>query len=92
MANPFATEAEIKVLTILAEDVGLYGLEIVRQSNGTVKRGGVYVILNRLEERGLVWSRVSRTGNPGLPRPRYGITEAGERMLKAWLQVNQTGD
>lgn len=92
MGNPFATEAEIKVLTILAENVGLYGLEIVRESRGAVKRGGIYVILNRLEERGLVWSRVRKAANPGPPRPRYGITEAGERMLKAWLQVNQKGE
>jgi len=84
MINPFATETELKILAILAEHTGLYGLELVRESGGKLKRGTVYVTLGRLEERGLVRSKVLRkANNPGLPRPVYAITEAGYRMLEA---------
>jgi DNA-binding PadR family transcriptional regulator len=83
--NPFATATEIRVLEILAENVGLYGLEVVRHSGGKLKRGTVYVTLGRLKERGLVRSAVLRKpGHPGLPRPVYSNTKHGYRMLEAW--------
>jgi DNA-binding PadR family transcriptional regulator len=34
-----------------------YGLELVERSNGALKRGSVYVILARMEEKGFVESR-----------------------------------
>ncbi len=67
----------------------LYGLELVRLSNGKLKRGTIYVVLGRLEKRGLLKSKVARsTNHPGIPRPVYTITDAGERMLKAWQEVS----
>lgn len=85
MINPFATETELKVLALLEENVGMYGLELVRQSGGKLKRGTIYVTLGRLEERGLVRSAVlKKPGHPGLPRPVYSITKDGYRMLEAW--------
>lgn len=93
MANPFATATEIKVLKLLEDEVARYGLELIRLSRGELKRGTIYVILHRLEERGLVKSVVpkrskqSKPKHSGLPRPLYSITEAGVRMLKAWEQV-----
>lgn len=91
MANPFATATEIKVLELLKRSAGLYGLELVHKSGGTLKRGTIYVILGRLAERGLVNIRTpSEAGkHAGLPRPIYIITEAGVRMLKAWQQIDQ---
>jgi DNA-binding PadR family transcriptional regulator len=89
MINPFASTTEILVMSLLQAGEK-YGLELIRESGGKLKRGTVYITLGRLEERGLVLSRIDKKAiNPGLPRPRYRLTEAGERMLQAWSVVNQ---
>jgi len=92
MINPFATKTELKVLELLQGSEGMYGLEMVRASGGKLKRGTAYVTLGRLEERGLVKSRLIKQNNPGLPRPLYTLTEAGKRMLEASrVAFNQNG-
>ena len=85
MANPFAAETEILILRLLKnEPTGMYGLELVKASDSTLKRGTVYVTLGRMEEKGFIRSRVQRESNhPGLPRPRYTVTALGERALQA---------
>jgi DNA-binding PadR family transcriptional regulator len=92
MVNPFATEIEIKIMSLLQSTPGIYGLEIVRQSRGKLKRGTVYVSLARLEERGLVRCKVQRNAeHPGLPRALYSLTETGEKVLSAWRLVHSRG-
>ena len=85
MVNPFATRTELDVLGMLRDEPGgMYGLELVRASNGRLARGTVYVLLGRLEEKGFVRSRVKRNADhPGLPRPRYALTALGQRVLEA---------
>jgi DNA-binding PadR family transcriptional regulator len=85
MASPFAAETELLILRLLKnEPTGMYGLEFVKASDNTLKRGTVYVTLGRMEEKGFVRSRVKReSDHPGLPRPRYTITALGERALQA---------
>ena len=85
MANPFATEIELLVLRHLNnEPAGMYGLQLVNNSNGKLKRGTVYVTLGRLEEKGFVESRTKPNGkHSGLPRPLYRITGLGQRALAA---------
>ncbi len=57
-----------------------YGLELVRASNGRLKRGTVYVALSDLEERGYV---ESVPGPPGLhARRMYLLSDRGRR---AWV-------
>ena len=48
-----------------------YGLELVDASSGSLKRGSVYVILARMEEKGFVDSRQEERapGASGLPAP-----------------------
>lgn len=80
------TASEMLVMRILQnEPRGLYGLQVVEQSDGVVKRGSVYVLLGRLEEKGFV--RVlrpkSETGLPGMPRPIYQLTGQGSKVLAA---------
>jgi DNA-binding PadR family transcriptional regulator len=91
MSNPFANKTELLVLSLLKQSpAGLYGLELVRLSGGKLKRGTVYLTLGRLEERGLVNSKILGPANhPGLPRPTYSIAEAGEKMLEMWKQVSK---
>jgi DNA-binding PadR family transcriptional regulator len=62
----------------------MYGLEMVEKSRESLRRGSVYVVLSRMEEKGLVKSRTPQSdGHPGLPRPRYRITALGQRALQA---------
>src|SRR6202030_3954597 len=50
MGNPFAATKELLVLGLLRDEpMGLYGLEIVKASNGHLQPGTVYVTLGRLE-------------------------------------------
>ncbi|MGH7869611.1 MAG: PadR family transcriptional regulator [Candidatus Dormibacteraceae bacterium] len=85
MGNPFPTRTELLVLGLLRDEPrGLYGLEMVRASNGDLARGTVYVLLGRLEEKGYVRSWVKeQPDHPGLPRPRYALTAKGRRVLEA---------
>jgi PadR family transcriptional regulator, regulatory protein PadR len=85
MTNPFPSDTQLQVLGLLRDaPAGMYGLEIVEASNGRVKRGTIYVILGRLEEKGFVEARTKRTpGQPGLPRPVYRITGLGYKVLEA---------
>jgi DNA-binding PadR family transcriptional regulator len=70
------------ILSLLAEHPqGLYGLDIVRLSQGRLTRGMVYVHLGALEEDGLVETKLIESEHPGaLPRPRYFITERGRHV------------
>jgi DNA-binding PadR family transcriptional regulator len=85
VGNPFVATKELLVLGLLRDTPkGLYGLELVRASDGRLQRGTVYVTLGRLEEKGYVKSIVhGKSDHPGLPRPRYSLTAQGQRVLEA---------
>jgi len=60
---------------------GMYGLQLVHESNGQVKRGTVYVTLFRMEEKGLVLSRaVPKAGRESGAR-HYRVAALGTRRL-----------
>ena len=67
------------ILSLLASRGPCYGLELVNASRGRLKRGGIYVTLIRMEEKGFVTS--SKGGRDG--RRRYRPTALGERALLA---------
>jgi DNA-binding PadR family transcriptional regulator len=70
--------AESLILTLLRKSRReMYGLELVRASDGAIARGSVYVLLNRLESKALVTSRQEalRVGVPGIPRRLYRATK-----------------
>jgi len=58
---------------------------MIRESNAVLKRGTIYVLLNRLEDKGLIKSRErpQKSGEQGPVRRVYRITDAGR---KAYLQ------
>jgi DNA-binding PadR family transcriptional regulator len=73
-----------------------YGLEIVEQSEGQLKRGTVYITLSNLEDRGYLESRLDMLGpesKHSLPRRLYTVTGIGQRAHAQWRinQDNQTG-
>ena len=63
-----------------------YGLELVDTSGGALKRGSVYVILARMEEKGFVESRQEERspGVSGLPRRLYRATPYGRKVHGAF--------
>jgi PadR family transcriptional regulator, regulatory protein PadR len=64
----------------------LYGLEMVAASNGAIKRGTIYVTLQRMQEKGLIDSRQEPRPAPeiGIPRRLYRISGHGERVFAAY--------
>jgi DNA-binding PadR family transcriptional regulator len=67
-----------------------YGLELVDASDGTLKRGSVYVILARMEEKGFVDSRQEeRDGASGTPRRVYHATPYGRKVHGAFALLRE---
>ena len=68
-----------------------YGLELVDASNGALKRGSVYVILARMEEKGFIESRQEERapGASGLPRRLYRATDYGLKVHDAFALLRE---
>ena len=66
-----------------------YGLELVDASDGALKRGSVYVILARMEEKGFVDSRQEdrAPGESGSQRRLYRATPYGRKVHGAFAQL-----
>jgi PadR family transcriptional regulator, regulatory protein PadR len=81
----------VELLSSSGQRGEMYGLELVAASKGRLKRGTVYVTLGRMEEKGLVTSRLE--GAPpnagGLPRRIYSATALGRRVHDAWSHVGR---
>lgn len=81
------SRTEMIILRMLIEQRReLYGLEMIEQSDGKLKRGTIYVTLGRMEDKGLIKSRKEepRPNSRGLPRRLYSPTGLGARTLAAW--------
>ncbi len=92
--NEWPTKTEMTVLSLLMNSPrGLYGLQVVEQSEGSIKRGSVYVLLGRLEEKGYVTSALAMVdaNYPGLPRPIYKLTAPGQKVLALAEQFGKKG-
>jgi PadR family transcriptional regulator PadR len=90
MEMPRLSAKERLILELLLGTPGceLYGLEMVKKSGGELKRGTVYVTLERMADKGYVTSREvtepGGTGLPWLPRRVFRITGLGQRAYAAW--------
>jgi DNA-binding PadR family transcriptional regulator len=83
-----AKEREILEL-LIGHGAEMYGLEMVARSDGRLSRGSIYVLLDRLEERGLVNSRLEERapGTSGIARRLYRPTGHGRRVFQLWEQL-----
>jgi len=78
---------EIIVLELLVNKRDMYGLEMVKASAG-LKRGTVYVLLGRMEDKGFIKSwQEKEVGVSGMPKRIYSITGLGQRILAAHQQA-----
>ena len=71
-------KSEAVILDLLTSRGACYGLQLVDGSGGALKRGGIYVTLGRMEEKGLVTSAPAEGG-----RRLYEPTPLGLRSLVA---------
>ena len=74
------------ILEMLVAGGPTYGLQLVAESAGALKRGTVYITLGRMEIKGFVTSdqEPQAPGAIGLPRRIYRVTALGKRVLRAW--------
>jgi DNA-binding PadR family transcriptional regulator len=78
------SKTEALILDLLARQREMYGLELVRASGGLLKRGTIYVLLSRMEEKGFVASRQQFEATAsGLPKRIYTLTGLGQRAIAA---------
>lgn len=86
---PRLSTKEAAILEILIGRREMYGLEIVRGSEGRVKQGTLYVTLNRMAEKGYVTSRQEEqpSGAIGPPRRMYQATGYGVLVFNAWNEL-----
>jgi len=94
MSSPVPTlpATERLVLEMLVSSgASMFGLQMVEASGGRLKRGSVYVTLQRMEHKGFLVSEQEprRAGAIGLPRRLYRATPLGTRALKAWNTLAQ---
>ena len=83
---PRLSATERLILELLEQHGELFGLRLVDQSRGRLKRGTVYVTLGRMQEKGYLESRQEALppGAMGLPRRLYRPTGYAVRVLNAW--------
>jgi DNA-binding PadR family transcriptional regulator len=89
---PTLSGKERIVLELLVSSGPKYGLQLVDESRGHLKRGTVYVTLGRMEQKGLIESRhepETRRAD-ALKRRMYHATGHGRRVLDAWSVMART--
>ena len=88
---PTLSGKEHVILELLGKSAEMYGLELVTESAGALKRGTVYVTLGRMERKGFVESRqeAQPAGAIGLPRRLYRATAYGLKVLEAYQLLRE---
>jgi DNA-binding PadR family transcriptional regulator len=84
---PSLPRKERLILELLVAEGPLYGLQLVKLSQGALKRGTVYATLARMDAKGYVESEQESLppGAIGLPRRIFRPTALGTRVLNAWI-------
>ncbi len=72
-------------MQMLSENDEMFGLEMVNESAGELKKGTIYVTLQRMANKEIIESREETRGEneTGTARRLYTPTEYGERIFKA---------
>lgn len=93
---PRLSGTEFIIMKLLTSARGeMYGLQLVEESAGKLKRGTIYVTLGRLEDKGYVASRREAPAEGvSIPRRLYKPTGLGVKVFnaingaggKAWLK------
>ena len=83
-------EATILSVLLISPAEELYGLQLVQLSDGLLKRGTIYVTLQRMEEKKLIESRQEERLHPeiGIPRRLYAVTGLGVKALRNYQEMH----
>ena len=86
-------EAVVLELLLHNSSMEMYGLELVANSGSRLKRGTIYVTLNRMEDKGYIESRQEepRPNTAGLPRRLYRVTGYGQKVFEVWQMARELG-
>ena len=80
---PSLSKKQAIIMDLLMGKREMYGLEMVHEC-ADLKRGTIYVTLQRMEDKEYVVSRVEESPVPGPPRRLYALTGLGQRTYFAW--------
>ena len=82
---PRLSRKDTLILEMLMSKDEMFGLEMVEASEGGLKRGTIYVTLQRMADKAYVESREEPRTMPeiGIPRRKYKATGLGERVCRA---------
>ena len=89
---PKLSRKEFKILELLIAKGEMFGLEMVEASEGELKRGTIYVTLQRMGDKGYVESREEPRTMPevGIPRRKYLATGLGEKIYRISIQAQES--
>ena len=78
------TDLQSLILRFLIDSESMYGLEMVKKSERQLKRGTIYVLLDRMEDAKLIKSKLvaPKDGQKGPKRRTYRITANGRTAYK----------
>ena len=88
---PKLSPKEMLTLEMLISNGEMFGLEMVEASEGELKRGTIYVTLQRMSDKGYIESREEPRTMPeiGIPRRKYWATGLGERVYQTNLKAQE---
>lgn len=88
---PKLSRKEFKILELLIAKGEMFGLEMVEASEGELKRGTIYVTLQRMGDKDYIESREEPRPMPeiGIPRRRYWATGLGEKVYQTNLKARE---
>ena len=88
---PKLSRKEFKILELLIAKGELFGLEMVTSSEGELKRGTIYVTLQRMGDKGYVESREEPRQMPeiGIPRRKYWATGLGQKVYQTNVKAHE---
>ena len=88
---PKLSRKEFTVLGMLIGKGEMFGLEMVEASEGELKRGTIYVTLQRMGDKGYIESREEPRSMPeiGIPRRKYWATGLGERVYHTSVKAHE---
>jgi DNA-binding PadR family transcriptional regulator len=88
---PKLSRKEFLVLGMLIGKGEMFGLEMVEAAEGELKRGTIYVTLQRMSDKGYIESREEPRSMPeiGIPRRKYLATGLGERVYQTNVRAHE---
>ncbi len=88
---PKLSRKELLILEMLIGKGEMFGLEMVEASQGELKRGTIYVTLQRMGDKGYIESREEPRELPeiGIPRRKYLATGLGERVFQTNVKARE---